>query len=402
MGFRVTTVSDSDRYPFINRVFINGEWIGSELYKEYIDINAIDIDIGTILGMNGGFKSYIHTPASTSVMYADTIHLNTEIFSMCFTINTKNTEMILLNMACTNCLILINKESVNQLCIELIKLPDDLAGYYHSDNIKFPLWWSDTSCIFGIEIQRTLCLLNDRHEPLTVLHLPYNSTSKKRCDAYADYLNASNIDMRNSEGIVPKKLVIYQGKPWIVKKFIKDVIDGHITETKQILLESISIDPLTDVKESLSVDLQEFLERCVYVSPHPVNSPDIMETIAIVTLDDVFKYIISDGMIATLSYKYAFATSMEKFLDAYNAILDHMDKKQVQNSDYIDRMVSILTILLDQVPKNAIFILRDGSACIAKNNTEEYFKDAFENGYDYYTWFEEDSNQSTEEETENE
>ena len=345
MGFRATTVPDSDRYPFINRIFINGEWIGSELYKEYIDINATDIDIGSILGMDGGFKSYIHTATATSVIYADTVHLNTEIFGMCFTIYTKNGEEILLNMACTNCLILINKESVNQLCIELDKLPDDLAGYYHKEDIKFPLWWSDTSCLFGIELQRTLCLLNDQHEPLTVLNLPYNSTSKKRCDAYADYLNASNIDMRNSEGIVPKKLVIYQRKPWIVKSFIKDVIDRTVTETKQVLLESVSVDPMTDAKESLPVDLQEFLERCTYVSPYPVNSPDIVETIAVVTPDDVFKYIISNGMIATLSYKHAFATSMEKFLHAYNAIMDHMDKKHIQNSDYIDRMISIATIL---------------------------------------------------------
>ena len=65
-------------------------------------------------------------------------------------------------------------------------------------------------------------------------------------------------------------------------------------------------------------------------------------------------------------------------------------------------MISIATILLDQVPKNAIFILRDGGAYITKNNVEEYFKDAFENGYEYYTRFEEDLNQSTEEETKNE
>lgn len=378
-------MSTQEKYPLYKRIFVNGEWIGSDLFKEHFDLDNKLIIISDILGMTDYLAVNVNTPSTTAGLYTQKVAIDLEK-KILLLIGYDDDEPwdgesyhALASFSLDNSLLMINKESENELAIELVQLPAELVSE-EDEMPNFPYWWSNTTCIRGITVQRCTFLLNDHIEPMTINPQPFNKDGVNICNTNADYFNLQHKDLRNPEGIVTGKLVIYDNTPYTISGFDKAIIDNLITEVQGVILRD------TSHKKKI-VPIAKFLDDCQYVSPFNTTPLEDeftsqSEILPIVTPENVFKYYPTkkgDNLVSFCSIHDGLS-STDTFFSAYNRFSDVLDRHAI-DPDYF---VAILSICIDRIPKNAIFILPNGAILHANRIDPDNFPGVLQKSYEYY------------------
>lgn len=371
-----------DLYPALNRIFINGEWIGSPLFTNFININEPIIDLGEILQMEDSFDVVVCTPSSSLYYFAQGIRLNIEQFRIEILLNSADLPDPVVGgfFTFTYAIAQLNKENETAIMIDLMQLPPELSDPVSLRNVKFPLWFADTACLCGNTYERTCVLLNPHHEPM--FHntdYKYTPENVEMCESYAKYLNQQHADLRTADGIVPGKLVLYQNKLYMIKDFQKRVIDEIVTETQAIILSGSKTD--------VNVPIFEFIEDCQWISPYPpvVTSGIDSRKITIVTNESILSWYNTTQSAQIHNVDHC---DKAKFLEAFNTITSHIDKGIGEVGFRLDAILHIYDRCNSKPDLTAYVIPKEyGGGIIVNDNLPEYLNEDLNDSYDNYCKF---------------
>lgn len=329
-------------YPAINRVFLNGIWIGDQMFSGCIDISDTTIDLGTILGMNPMFSIHLCTPSSSIIMCAEGLRINFKEFTVELleydeTYPGVKEAKVVQMFTFMNSFLLINKESGDAFMIEVMPLPVEFNEPSWYKTVKFPYWFTTTTCCYGRPYVKTVALINSQHEPFAIGDREYNAKSVRLCETRAEYLNISNESLKSSDGIVTGKLVTFDvsdinNEIFMVDSFNVRYIDGLVAETTAIELSSVVDD------DTLTLPINDFIDKINWVSPFSPYDID-HKIITMVTSDEIFQWESGLHGAKVKSFNHTDEVERDEFFLAYDFITS-----QISNVDTVDigsRLMSI-------------------------------------------------------------